>query len=115
LLRSRRAFTALRRIGAKFIYRATNLVDALFDDTTEHESETQFFDLRGLQDLCRNVPLVAVDSDFGFQAPSVVIDNELGSRIATRHLIDRGHRKIGYLQGPLGWRASRLRFYGLAE
>ena len=69
-------------------------------------------DLRGLQDLCRNVPLVAVDSDFGFQAPSVVIDNELGSRIATRHLIDRGHKKIGYLQGPLGWRASKLRSMG---
>jgi DNA-binding LacI/PurR family transcriptional regulator len=69
-------------------------------------------DLRGLQDLSRNVPLVAVDSDFGFQAPSVVIDNELGSRIATRHLIERAHEKIAYLQGPPYWRASKLRYLG---
>jgi DNA-binding LacI/PurR family transcriptional regulator len=69
-------------------------------------------DLRDLQDLSRNVPLVAVDSDFGFQAPSVVIDNELGSRIATRHLIERQHQKIAYLQGPPGWRASKQRYLG---
>jgi DNA-binding LacI/PurR family transcriptional regulator len=69
-------------------------------------------DLRDLQDLSRNVPFVAVDSDFGFQAPSVLIDNELGSRIATRHLIERDHKKIAYLQGPPGWRASKLRHLG---
>src|SRR5271169_5318403 len=69
-------------------------------------------DLRDLKDLSRNVPFVAVDSDFGFQAPSVVIDNELGSSIATRHLIERGHSKIAYLQGPPGWRATKLRYVG---
>jgi DNA-binding LacI/PurR family transcriptional regulator len=69
-------------------------------------------DLRDLRDLSRNVPFVAVDSDFGFNAPSVIIDNELGSRIATRHLIERKHEKIAYLQGPPGWRASKLRYQG---
>jgi DNA-binding LacI/PurR family transcriptional regulator len=69
-------------------------------------------DLRGLRDLSRNVPFVAVDSDFGFQAPSIVIDNELGSQIATRHLIERGHKKIAYLQGPQSWRAAKLRYLG---
>jgi DNA-binding LacI/PurR family transcriptional regulator len=69
-------------------------------------------DLHDLQDLCQNVPLVAVDSDFGFKAPSVLIDNELGSRIATKHLIDLGHRKIAYMQGPPGWRASKQRSEG---
>ncbi len=31
-------------IGAKFIYRPTNLVDALLDDPTEHESEAKLLD-----------------------------------------------------------------------
>jgi DNA-binding LacI/PurR family transcriptional regulator len=69
-------------------------------------------DLRDLRDLSRNVPFIAVDSDFGFNAPSVIIDNEMGSRIATRHLIERNHEKIAYLQGPPGWRASKLRYQG---
>src|SRR3984893_14000291 len=69
-------------------------------------------DLRDLKGLSRTVPFVAVDSDFGFQAPSIVIDNELGSQIATRHLIERGHKKIAYLQGPQSWRAAKLRYMG---
>jgi DNA-binding LacI/PurR family transcriptional regulator len=72
-------------------------------------------DLRDLQDLCQNVPLVAVDSDLGFKAASVLIDNELGSRIATKHLIDLDHNKIAYVQGPPGWRASKQRFVGWHE
>jgi DNA-binding LacI/PurR family transcriptional regulator len=72
-------------------------------------------DLRDIQDLCRNVPLVAVDSDLGFKAASVLIDNELGSRIATRHLIDLEHKKIAYVQGPPGWRASTQRYVGWHE
>lgn len=68
--------------------------------------------LRDLQDACRNVPVVAVDSDFGFRCPSIFIDQEAGSRSATRHLVERGHRKIAYLRGPVLWRAARLRYAG---
>jgi DNA-binding LacI/PurR family transcriptional regulator len=69
-------------------------------------------DLRDLQDVCRNVPLVAVDSDFGFECPSVFVDQELGSREATRHLLQLGHKKIAHLRGPAPWRAARLRYVG---
>jgi DNA-binding LacI/PurR family transcriptional regulator len=72
-------------------------------------------DLHDLQDICQNVPLVAVDSDFGFKTASVLIDNELGSRIATKHLIDLDHKKIAYVQGPPGWRASKQRYVGWHE
>jgi DNA-binding LacI/PurR family transcriptional regulator len=68
--------------------------------------------LRDLQDACRNVPVVAVDSDFGFCCPSVFIDQEAGSRKATRHLIECGHCKIAYLRGPVLWRAAKLRYAG---
>jgi DNA-binding LacI/PurR family transcriptional regulator len=69
-------------------------------------------DLRDLQDVCRNVPLVAVDSDFGFPCPSVFINQELGARQATRHLLQLGHQKIAHLRGPIPWRAARLRYVG---
>jgi DNA-binding LacI/PurR family transcriptional regulator len=69
-------------------------------------------DLRDLQEVCRNVPIVAVDSNLGYKGPAIYIQQELGSRIATQHLIQFGHRKIAYLQGPLFWRAAELRFKG---
>src|SRR3981081_4965347 len=69
-------------------------------------------DLRDLQDVCRNVPIVAVDSNLGFKSPAIYIDQELGSRIATQHLIQLRHKKIAYLQGPAFWRAAELRFEG---
>jgi DNA-binding LacI/PurR family transcriptional regulator len=69
-------------------------------------------DLRDLQVLCRNVPLVAVDSHLGFECSSVFIRQESGSRRATRHLIDLGHKKIGYLRGPVFWRTAQRRFSG---
>jgi DNA-binding LacI/PurR family transcriptional regulator len=69
-------------------------------------------DLRDLQDVFRNVVIVAVDSNLGYKCPAIYINQELGSRIATQHLIQLGHRKIAYLQGPLFWRAAELRFKG---
>ena len=57
--------------------------------------------LRDLQDVCRNVPVVAVDSDLGFRCPSLFIDQHLGSQLATRHLIELGHRKIEYPRASL--------------
>jgi DNA-binding LacI/PurR family transcriptional regulator len=69
-------------------------------------------DLRDLQIVCRNVPLVAVDSDFGFECPSVFVNQELGSREATRYLIQLGHERIAHIRGPAPWRAARLRYVG---
>lgn len=69
-------------------------------------------DLRDLQAICRDVPLVAVDSQLGFECPSVFIRQTLGSRRATRHLIQLGHRKIAYIRGPVFWRTAQMRFTG---
>jgi DNA-binding LacI/PurR family transcriptional regulator len=69
-------------------------------------------DLHDLQDVCRNVPMVAVDSNLGFKCPAIYINQEGGSRIATRHLIQLGHKRIAYLKGPAFWRAAELRFKG---
>jgi LacI family transcriptional regulator len=69
-------------------------------------------DLRDLQVICRDVPLVAVDSHLGFECSSVFIRQESGSRRATRHLIELGHKKIAYLRGPVFWRTAQLRYSG---
>ena len=72
-------------------------------------------DLQHLKDVCRNLPLVAIDSDFGFKAHSVFVNQEEGSRLVTRHLISLGHTRIAYLRAPLIWRAARLRFRGFLK
>jgi LacI family transcriptional regulator len=49
----------------------------------------------------RNIPVVVIDRDVP-DAPidRVHIDNVAGGYLATRHLLDLGHRRIGYIGGP---------------
>jgi LacI family transcriptional regulator len=42
----------------------------------------------------------------------VCVDNYSGAKQATQHLIDRGHRKIGIITGPMSWWEARERFSG---
>jgi LacI family transcriptional regulator len=59
----------------------------------------------------RNV--VLLDEDIpNVSVPKVFVENEQGAYRATRHLIDRGHRVIGYLGGPLGLLSSEERYAG---
>ncbi len=41
--------------------------------------------------------------------PVVSIDNYLGGRIATSHLLEQGYRNIGHISGPLDWWEARER------
>ena len=43
---------------------------------------------------------------------AVAVDNQSGSRQATRHLIEQGRRKIGIIAGPLAWWEARDRYEG---
>ncbi|MDR3709476.1 MAG: LacI family DNA-binding transcriptional regulator [Capsulimonadaceae bacterium] len=46
------------------------------------------------------IPLVAVSSCCkGYGVPSVDVDNAAGARLATRHLLDLGHRRIAHIRG----------------
>ena len=42
----------------------------------------------------------------------VAVDQELGARLATRHLIDLGHREIVHVSGPNDWFDARARVAG---
>lgn len=40
------------------------------------------------------------------------LDNEQGGYLATRHLLELGHREVGYISGPRGWGDAEARFKG---
>jgi LacI family transcriptional regulator, galactose operon repressor len=47
--------------------------------------------------------IVLIDEDVpGVDAPKVFVDNVQGGYLATRHLIEAGHRRIGHVSGPRG-------------
>lgn len=58
-------------------------------------------------------PLVIVDRELeGVEADLVHIDHEQGAWLATRHLIDLGHRHIACIAGPRDTAVTRLRLDG---
>lgn len=66
--------------------------------------------------LSRQVPVVLVDDSVeGSQIPSVRVDNIAASRQATRHLIERGHRRIAYLGGSNASIVGRERISGYVQ
>jgi LacI family transcriptional regulator len=59
------------------------------------------------------VPVVAVDPHAGSSAvPTVASDNLDGSRLAVRHLIELGHRRIGFIAGRHDLVSGQLRREG---
>lgn len=59
------------------------------------------------------LPFVLINrDDEGLEENCISLDNEQGGYLATRSLLDLGHRKIGYVSGPLGWGDSKARLAG---
>ena len=69
-------------------------------------------DLSVLRSLCQNIPVVAMDSDLNFKTTAVMVQQKSGSRIATEHLINLGHRRIACIRASQAWRPGRLRYQG---
>jgi LacI family transcriptional regulator len=46
---------------------------------------------------------------------SVVPDDRYGARIAIKHLVELGHRRIAFINGPEGWDAATNRLAGYQE
>ncbi|AUT68136.1 MULTISPECIES: LacI family DNA-binding transcriptional regulator [Paraburkholderia] len=58
-------------------------------------------------------PLVIVDRNIeGISADLVQIDHEKGAYLATRHLLQLGHSKIGCITGPVETAVSAMRVHG---
>jgi DNA-binding LacI/PurR family transcriptional regulator len=61
------------------------------------------------------VPLVVVGGDPGMGAPTVTIDQFEGARMATRHLLDLGHRTVHHVAGPRAWVDASARLRGWSD
>ena len=59
-----------------------------------------------------DVPIVYLTMEPQEDISVVSVDNQLGGRLATSHLIEQGYRNIGHIAGPLDWWESRQRFAG---
>jgi DNA-binding LacI/PurR family transcriptional regulator len=70
--------------------------------------------LRVLQD--KSIPLVDLDRCSGLEnVDTVVLDNHFGAAIATRHLIEHGHKLIAMISGPKHLSNARSRFDGFCK
>jgi len=61
------------------------------------------------------IPLIVVEGELTGRGLSVGVDQTEGARLATRHLVDRGHRDIVHVSGPLTWTEARARRAGYIE
>lgn len=53
--------------------------------------------------LSGDIPLMLVGTGLHVNATSIVVDQLMGTQMATRHLIDLGHTHICEITGPLNW------------
>ncbi|GAA5036357.1 LacI family DNA-binding transcriptional regulator [Microbacterium fluvii] len=65
--------------------------------------------------LSLGVPMVTMGPDFEARVDSLTPDNSEGGRLAARHLLDLGHRRIGVVTGPLDAGSVRDRHRGFLE
>jgi DNA-binding LacI/PurR family transcriptional regulator len=59
-----------------------------------------------------NVPLVTFEPGIYEGPTSVAIDEVLGARLATKHMLDLGHESVWHVSGPEGWLGTEARIRG---
>jgi LacI family transcriptional regulator len=59
-------------------------------------------------------PVVFADYP-GAPGPSVVFDHQRGSALATAHLLEHGHRRVGFITPPLGTPSAEPKHLGFRE
>ena len=66
--------------------------------------------LRGL-----SMPVIALDGFLGDASPTAGVDQRAGGVMATRHLLDLGHRTVAHITGPEDWPQAEARLAGFHE
>jgi DNA-binding LacI/PurR family transcriptional regulator len=94
---------AMRDAVDRFVSQSVDAVVALstYDDAAE-----------ALRSLEAPVPLVAVQVGGGEDRPAVGVDQVEGARLATRHLLELGHRTVHHVTGPADSQEARGRIEG---
>jgi DNA-binding LacI/PurR family transcriptional regulator len=87
----------------RFVAQSVDAVVALgtYDDAYE-----------ALHQISAPVPLVTVQSGGTVEEPAVGVDQVAGARLATRHLLDLGHRTVHHVTGPADSKEARDRIEG---
>jgi DNA-binding LacI/PurR family transcriptional regulator len=62
-----------------------------------------------------DVPVVSIDGALGGATASVGVDQRAGAGLATRHLIELGHRRIAHVAGPPDWPQAVQRRAAVAQ
>jgi DNA-binding LacI/PurR family transcriptional regulator len=65
-----------------------------------------------VQGLSPDVPLVLFEPGVHDGVTSVSVDETLGARLATRHLLAQGHASVWHVSGPDGWLGTDARIRG---
>jgi DNA-binding LacI/PurR family transcriptional regulator len=65
-----------------------------------------------VEGLSTDVPLVMFEPGLDNGTTLVAIDEELGARLATRHLLELGHNTVHHISGPEGWLGTDARVRG---
>ena len=75
--------------------------------------QVRVFDV--LEELSIDVPYVTLQSTGRLDDHALSVDQIAGARLATRHLIDLGHRNIYHLAGPQDWIEAEARMRGFLD
>ncbi|TFC43163.1 LacI family DNA-binding transcriptional regulator [Cryobacterium sp. TMT1-21] len=75
--------------------------------------QVRVFDV--LEQLSITVPYVSLQSGGRQDGHALSVDQIAGARLATRHLIDLGHRRIYHLAGPQDWIEAEARMRGFLD
>jgi DNA-binding LacI/PurR family transcriptional regulator len=65
-----------------------------------------------LNALPPELPAVVVEADAEPSLSAVTVDQVAGAYLATKHLLDRGHRTVVHISGPADWIEARQRVTG---
>ncbi|MEV4172917.1 LacI family DNA-binding transcriptional regulator [Nonomuraea sp. NPDC049709] len=64
------------------------------------------------EEMCGRIPVVTIDHTAPPHFSRLAVDDEEGGYQATRHLLEHGHRRIGFVGGPLDITPVELRAAG---
>lgn len=80
-----------------------NWVDGIILDSVADENDIDYFaDLAGLKTRGKNIPIVSLERRLHRSGiDSVVVDNREGGRLATRHLLECGCKRVVFMAGPM--------------
>jgi DNA-binding LacI/PurR family transcriptional regulator len=94
---------AMREAVDRFVAQSIDAIVALgtYDDAFE-----------ALHAITSPVPLVTVQSGGALEEPAVGVDQVTGARLATRHLLELGHRTVHHVTGPADSKEARDRIAG---